>query len=486
MSRKLEEGRAYELREEKRFPRTLRPAVHLAPRIGWMNDPNGFSRYGDRYHLFYQYNPYGTDWGAPFWGHVVSEDLVTWEHLPAALAPDEDYDRDGCFSGTAITHPDGRHMVMYTGFVLDEEDPQGRGIQCQCLAWGDGREYVKSPANPVLTGADLPRGGDPHEFRDPRLWQEKDGTYRVLLPNNDPERGTRLLIYRSDDGESWSSGKVFLKNEDRLGWMWECPDLFSLDGKQVLLLSAMDEAPNKRVYALLGEVDREKEAFLKESARILDQGFDFYAPQTVETEDGRRILIGWLQNPDTAGDRPKDLPFCGMMSLPRELRREGGRILQRPIGELEAYRTEPVIRRDLRLEDEEIRIDGITGRVLDLELNLRPEERGFRSFALRFARKGDSWTEFRFEPEDGLVFLDRSRAGPEKATFHRKQIKIRGNGEELQLRMILDRYSAELFIDQGENVLSTLVYADSDAEDITFNVSGSAIMDIAKYGIKEK
>ena len=107
--------------------------------------------------MFYQYYPYDSHWGPMHWGHAVSEDLLHWRWLPAALAPDMPYDRDGCFSGSAVTLPDGRQMLMYTGVRLEERpDRLRKEIQTQCLAFGDGKDYVKYERNPILTEEDLP------------------------------------------------------------------------------------------------------------------------------------------------------------------------------------------------------------------------------------------------------------------------------------------------------------------------------------------
>ena len=134
-SQTLREARKYEEASEKMIKKEERPDFHLSARTGWMNDPNGFSYYNGQYHMFYQYYPYEARWGSMHWGHAVSKDLLHWEYLPAALAPDEAYDRDGCFSGSAVTLPDGRHLLMYTG-VLDERQKNGGvcGVQTQCLA----------------------------------------------------------------------------------------------------------------------------------------------------------------------------------------------------------------------------------------------------------------------------------------------------------------------------------------------------------------
>ena len=112
MSEMLEKARKYEDEQGKQIKAEDRPAFHVSPYVGWMNDPNGFSYYQGEYHLFYQYNPYDTHWDSMHWGHVVSKDLLHWEYLPAALAPDEEYDKIGCFSGSATELGDGRQLLI--------------------------------------------------------------------------------------------------------------------------------------------------------------------------------------------------------------------------------------------------------------------------------------------------------------------------------------------------------------------------------------
>ena len=120
-SQTLREARKYEEASEKLIKVEDKPAFHLAARTGWKNDPNGFSFYKGEYHMFYQYYPYDSQWGPMHWGHAVSSDLLHWKHLPAALAPDEFYDRDGCFSGSAVALDDGRQLLMYTGVVREQQ-----------------------------------------------------------------------------------------------------------------------------------------------------------------------------------------------------------------------------------------------------------------------------------------------------------------------------------------------------------------------------
>ena len=508
----------YEQKSARLIQSMDRPVFHLTPPVGWMNDPNGFSWFNGSYHLYYQYYPFDTNWGAVSWGHAVSSDLLHWEQLPPALTPDRSYDEGGVFSGTVIER-EGRQMLMYTGFVPAAGDREGRGLQTQCIAFGDGRTYEKYEGNPVITSKDLPRGGDPYEFRDPKIWRAEDGSFRVILPNRNWEQGAQMLRYRSMDGLRWTFDRVLAANRDEkgrdlLGWMWECPDYFRLGDQQVLIASAMDVEPGtpakrtgaseagetgapgfldypggKTSFCMIGE-ETEEGDFLMACHRPLDQGLDFYAAQTMGSPDGRRILIGWMQDPDTAQQRGIDWPTNGQMCLPRELELKEGRLLQRPVKELENRWTEPVILKAQRLEGART-FEGIRGRCIDMEIRLRPcGDDLYRKFTLRFAEgmvKGEKvFTEFSYEPETSLVTIDRSRAGAGSTSKTRRQVKAEERGGKLQIRLILDRLSAEVFINDGEQVLSNVIYTDGTAEDITFNVCGSAMIDVAKYRIKEK
>ena len=144
-----------------------------------MNDPNGLIFFQGQYHAFFQHNPYAPCWDQMHWGHAVSDDLITWEYLPAALAPDTGYDYSGCFSGSAVTMDDGSHLLMYTSCGDSSGDPTGKGrwIQLQSIAIrkpGES-EYAKYEGNPVISESDIPEGGDPYEFRDPYMWRCDDG-----------------------------------------------------------------------------------------------------------------------------------------------------------------------------------------------------------------------------------------------------------------------------------------------------------------------
>ncbi len=492
-SQTLREARKYEEAFGKLILQQDRPSFHLSPRTGWMNDPNGFSWFGGKYHIFYQYYPYDSHWGPMHWGHAVSVDLLRWEYLPAALAPDEIYDRDGCFSGSGLTLPDGRQLLMYTGVVRERPADGGcNEIQTQCLAVGDGVDYVKYHKNPVLDGRDLPEGGSKYDFRDPKMWREADGSYGCVVGNRSADGSGQLLLFTSADGFAWHYKKVLAANRNRFGRMWECPDFFALDGKWILLVSSQDMLPSGFEYhngngtvCLMGDYDREREEFTEESNQAVDYGIDFYAPQTILTPDGRRVMMGWMQNWDTCGYRRKnDEAWFGQMSLPRELSVQNGRLYQKPVRELEDMRSNRVSYENVIVSGA-CSLDGIRGRRIDMELVVRPEEGEelYRKFAVRFAQNDLYYSSLSFRPEESILKVDRKFSGSRRAIIHQRRCRVNHIGGLLKLRVILDRYSVEVFVNDGEQVLSAVLYTDQEAEGISFIADGIAKMDVIKYDL---
>ena len=489
MSQALRDARRYEEAREELIPREARPAFHLSARVGWLNDPNGFSWYQGRYHLFYQYHPYDSHWGPMHWGHAVSSDLLHWSYLPAAMAPDKPCDRDGCFSGSALSLPDGRHMLMYTG-VAKEYTLSGevREVQSQNLAFGDGLDYEKYEWNPVIP--EPPEGGSRFSFRDPKLWQARDGSYRALIANDKPGQGGQLLLYRSTDLLHWDFVRVLAENRNRIGRMWECPDFFELDGKHVLLSSSMDMLPKGLEYHngngtfyLLGSFDEETEAFTEESNHAIDYGIDFYAPQTILSPDGRRILIGWMQNWDTCNLHVKSTPWFGQMSLPRELHIKNGILYQTPIQELERLRGEEIVYENVIVENGEVSLPGVAGRTVDLEVEVEPAGDGLNRFAIRFAKNEDFHTTVSFRPHESTLKVDRKFSGSRRAIIHQRRARVEHKGGRLKLRLIIDRFSGEVFVNDGEKVMSLTITTDLNAEGIAFFADGTAKIRVRKYDL---
>ena len=532
LSKELRKAREFEELNQGLVSEEARPAFHFSPRIGWLNDPNGFSFYEGRYHLFYQYHPYSTYWGPMHWGHGVSDDMIHWEYLPAALAPDTPYDGAGCFSGSALTLEDGRQLLMYTGCADHDMDENGRWIQTQNIACrstvgdestAEGRgtengsasenlgamengcaEYVKYEANPVIGPEDLPSGGDPYEFRDPYLWTASDGSFRVLLANGRlqdlPEysqSGTQLLLYRSADGFRWEFDKVLFEDSRKIGIMWECPAFFALGDTHVLMASPMDmiaeEADGSvrfpkgsNVCYITGTFDEDTEEFTpytdadgKYRYLPVDMGLDFYASQVIQVPDGRTVMIAWMQDPSTSNiQEPDRFRIFGQMTVPRELSLQEGRLMQRPVRELDALRTGEVIHSGIEVGPQELELPGIQGRVLDIDLEIKG---GYDEFVMEFAKSDRYHSQLRYRSDTDILTIDRTHSGQAASMTGKRSIRAGGSEGRLHLQILLDRWSAEVFIGDGEQVMSATYYTPLYAEKISFQARGTAIIDIKAY-----
>ena len=493
MSEMLEKARKYEDEQGKQIKAEDRPVFHVSPYVGWMNDPNGFSYYRGEYHLFYQYHPYDTYWNSMHWGHVVSKDLLHWEYLPAALAPDEEYDKIGCFSGSATELGDGRQLLIYTAVDQEKmEDGTVRDIQTQAVAVGDGKDYKKYEKNPVLTAKDLPEGASKVDFRDPKIWKGKDGNFYCVIGSRPADGSGQILLYRSKDGFEWGFVSILAENKKRFGKMWECPDFFELDGKHVLLTSPQDMLPEgfefhngNGTLCIIGEMDKDTYTLKEQFAQSVDYGIDFYAMQTLEAPDGRRIMIGWMQNWDTLAHRDNDSKWFAQMSLPRELSVKNGRLYQTPVKELDAMRKNRVEYNNVVINNDIITLDKIEGRTIDMELVIRPEDKGnvYKKFALRFAQNEKFHTELSFRPDESVLKIDRKFSGSERALVHQRRCRVNGDADELKLRVILDRFSAEIFINDGEQVMSAVLFTEQEAKGISFFAEGAAKIDVVKYDL---
>lgn len=486
----LQRARDFEAQYGPHIPDSERPAFHATPTIGWMNDPNGFSMYKGECHLFYQYHPYSNEWGPMHWGHLKTRDFIRWERLPAALAPDKDYDAAGCFSGGAVELPDGRQLLMYTG-VRRGHNAEGyiQDIQSQCIAVGDGVNYEKILDNPVLDARDLPEGGSAIDFRDPKVWRDGDIFYTVI-GNRTADGSGAILLYWSRDGIKWEFVRTLDRSRNQYGKMWECPDFFPLDGKQVLITSPQEMNPvglefhaGNGTVCLIGDYSPQGKGFMRQYVQTIDYGLDFYAPQTLLSSDGRRIMIAWMQNWGTVGAKPYHCRWFGQMTLPRELSVKSGRLHQNPVRELENYRSCCVVHNNIPVSGE-VNLPGVQGRMLDMTVTVRPTGGElYRWFRIRVAKDGEHETIIRYRPSDGTLKIDRTRSGLPHDIVHTRSFLVRPRDGEIKLRVILDRFSVEVFINDGEQAASAVIYTHQEADAISFEAGGSVLMDVEKYDL---
>ncbi|MFM9598696.1 glycoside hydrolase family 32 protein [Streptomyces turgidiscabies] len=306
--------------------------IHYAPAKGWMNDPNGLIHWQGRHHLFYQYNPDGTEFANQHWGHASSPDLLTWTEHETALFPGPaktaPYDATACFSGRAVEH-DGGVSILYTGVFGDAQLP------CLARAADDALSgFVKDAANPLVAA---PPAADITDFRDHSVWRE-NGRWRQLVAGGRVEQGGTVFALSSPDLRAWDHDGVFVDRAASKvpGRVWECPDYFATQDTAALLVSVIHEDGEEgpEVWWMTGAAS--DAGFEVTDAGVVDVGDRFYAPQSYWAADGRRIQFGWIRTHEDPAGRTG--PSVGFMSLPREISVRDGRLHSAPAAELARLR----------------------------------------------------------------------------------------------------------------------------------------------------
>ncbi|MBU9842834.1 sucrose-6-phosphate hydrolase [Rahnella aceris] len=439
-----------------------RPGWHLAPPVGLLNDPNGFIQHNGRFHLFYQWNPLACAHGAKFWGHWSSADLLHWQHEPLALAPSEEYETHGCYSGSAVTD-NGQLTLIYTGNV---KYPDGSRTAFQCLA----RENAEGEFDKTGPVFNLPQGYTGH-VRDPKVWWHDKHWYMVLGAQDLSLQG-KVLLLRSDDLSAWDLlGEIAgsgLHGLGEFGYMWECPDLFRLAENDILICCPQGLAAESDRYLntfqsgyFVGQLDYANTTFTHGDFAELDLGFEFYAPQTTQTDDGRRLLIGWMGIPD--GDeffQPTiQNGWLHTLTCPRELTLVAGKIIQKPARELQQ------LRRD------EQTWQGIADYCLPLDItHAETEIVTEHPFIADFG--GDMTLSF-----DGewlrLSRKNRRTGVPEHRVWQ---------GQLRKLTVLSDASSLEIFINDGEAVMSARYFPVLPAQ---LNLQGSHQITLRHWSLAE-
>ena len=266
--------------------------------------------------------------------------------------------------------------------------------------------------------------------------------------------------------------------------MWECPDFFALDEKYFLICSPQNMKAqkyefhngNNSVY-FVGDYNENTHTFQKEMPKTLDYGLDFYAPQTTELPDGRRILIAWMKSWD-ACVIPEEQKWQGMMTLPRELHYVNGKLYQKPVEELKNYR-----KNSCRLENQEVsgtvQFDEVKGRILDLTVEIC--EGVFDEFCIELAHNQEYTTSYTYYRKKQIMEVNRTYCGVTRDIVCQRAWKLPEQKEPLKLRFIMDRQSIELFINDGEQVSTTAICTPMEAEEIVFCCDGTVKINVEKH-----
>lgn len=372
------------------------------------------------------------------WGHAVSKDLVNWDEKGIALFPSKTDDRSGCFSGSAIEYKD-KMYIYYTGVNYTEEDPEN--INCciddtftaaqLMITSEDGMKFDNiTDKKTVIPPIEDKKIGDKNHTRDPKVWRGKDAWYMVL--GSTVDKNGRLLFYKSSDLKTWQYLNYCEK--DGFGWMWECPDFFEIDGKGVTIFSPMGFFNDGNGYdsvavCMLSSFDENTGKMeLSENYQLFDYGIDLYAPQSTTDEDGNRVVIAWARMPEAVITEKGE--WCGMMCIPRIVDVKNNHIYIRPhtnvknsfVTKLSAPKKSGYMLKTTLKNGESINVGGYV-----------------------------------IKRENDKITTDRSEVFNIKGNYRLiAETPVINDGYELEI--YVDEHLVEVFINNGEYVISNVVY----------------------------
>ena len=441
------------------YNETYRPQFHFSPKKNWTNDPNGLVFYGGEYHLFFQHNPFGVNWGNMHWGHAVSKDLVHWKELPVALAPDE---HGTCFSGSAVvdrnntagfqTGAEKALIAIYTGAPVPEVERGPRFTQCIAYSTDRGRTWTKYDKNPVL----------PHlvgQNRDPKvIWYDPGKKWIMALY----EDGNDYALFSSLNLKEWTH-----LSDIHMPGCSECPDFFELP---------VDDNPvNTRwVFVggngnyMLGRFDGT--AFTPETEALRsDWGASFYATQTysdIAKEDGRRIQIAWMN-----GGKYPGMPFNQQMTFPCVLTLrtfpEGIRMCRMPVEEIALLRDQEHLWQDVSLQPGNDLLSGLSGELFEIRAEF--ESGNAAEFGINVRGTSINYSA----KENKLTCLER-------------QADLQPVANRIRLCILVDRTSIEVFGNDGKVSMSSCFLPRAEDMNLAIDSSGGCakIIKLEVYSLR--
>ncbi|PRR79576.1 glycoside hydrolase family 32 protein [Clostridium vincentii] len=424
---------------------------HFEPPFGLINDPNGLSYFNGEYYLFFQWNPYTCEHKYKHWGLVKTKNFIDYTMPKVVIAPTDWYDKDGCYSGSALSH-NGKLELIYTGNV---KDAKGNRESYQVRAICDDNGSI-TKVGPVVS--DIPKGYTAH-FRDPKIFKYKGIYYFIIGAQTEDLKG-RVLLYSSEDFNTWTlKGEIETAYKD-FGFMWECPGLINMDNKDLFIFSPQglkgEEFKNQNIYQsgyLIGNLDYDTLMFNHNEFKELDMGFDFYAPQSFRDDKGRDIMIGWMGLPEEDEQHPTSkYNRIHCLTMARELSIKDDVLYQRP---LEEYNN---LRKELLVDIEGVDINKWVSNNIEensYEFLLEVNEKNASQVELRFAIGNNEDVTLKYDFEKSIVILDRTNMklggkGIRKLKLHKE--------ETFKIQMFMDKSSFEIYLNDGREVMSSRIY----------------------------
>jgi fructan beta-fructosidase len=458
-----------------------RPQIHFSPKAHWMNDPNGMVYYKGTYHLFFQYYPDSTVWGPMHWGHATSKDLVHWQQQAIALYPDS---LGYIFSGSAVVDKNnssgfGKNGKVPMVAIFTQHDPKGEkagrnNFQNQSIAYSldDGKTWTKYAGNPVLKNPGI------KDFRDPKVnWYEAGKKWIMTLATLD-----RVTFFSSKDLKNWVKESEFGKEAGSHGGVWECPDLFPLDynGQTiwVLLVSVNPGGPNggSATQYFTGQFDGKTFIPYETDTRWIDYGPDDYAGVTWSNTGSRKIFLGWMSNWQYANVVPTQV-WRSANTVPRDLGIEKVEdkymVTSLPIKELNILDEGSVVLKNIEVNNYDLTAK--TGK-LNGPAQLKLSTDKAESFSITLSNAAGEKLIAGYDKVANNYFIDRTRSGKidfEKGFAVRHTAPRLSKKENLNLVLIIDNASIELFADDGLSVMTEIFFPTQLYSDIKIHSSAN-------------
>lgn len=418
---------------------------HLEMPKGLVNDPNGLCYHQGKYQIFFQWNPFGCEHKHKHWTYTQTTDFINYTKPQIALAPVDKFDKDGCYSGSARSK-NNKLEIIYTANLKDEQNI--RYPRQVLVKQDDDGEFIKEK---IIIDT-VPKGYTTH-FRDPYIFIKNNRSFIILGAQRENLTGC-ALIYEEID-ENWIfRGELKTRLTD-FGYMWECPNLFTIDDKDILVFCPQGLKAQKYQYQnlyqagyLIGQFNPDTLEFTHGEFHEFDMGFDFYAPQVLVHEN-RHILIGWVGMPDKLQDYPTiDDGWVHSLTLPRELILKNDKLYQRPIAELNKLNQNTTT----KMNKDKISLSA--NKKLEISIPLKDIS---------------SWQgKLKFNDEYILLTYDKNTS---VFTIDRNQLKLGGKGvrqflvkaqDELNLSIYIDNSIIELYLQDGEYYATFCYYPTND------------------------
>lgn len=454
---------------------SFRPVYHFSPAYGWMNDPNGMVYKDGEYHLFYQYNPYGSMWGNMHWGHAVTRDLVHWEHLPVAISPDA---LGTIFSGSCVVDTHNTAGFGAGAIVAFYTSASDRQVQSMAYSLDNGRTFRKYDRNPILTSTH-------RDFRDPKVFWHADTQKWIMVL----AVGQEMQFYSSPDLKEWTYESSFGEGQGAHAGVWECPDLIELpvEGtelkKWVLLCNINPGGPfgGSATQYFVGSFDGKN--FVNESPALtkwMDYGKDHYAAVTwSDAPQGRKISLAWMSNWEYANQVPT-LQYRSANAVPRDLKlytQNGQTYLgSTPSPEVEALRGKAHKKGAFKV-DRSYEINPLlpsNSGTYEIIIKFKNQNADVMGFQL-FNTKGEE-VDMYYNLLENRFTMDRRNSGQTdfSKTFAAVTSAPAAPEKEYTLRLLVDKSSIEAFDGSGRMAMTNLVFPAEPYNRISFYAKGGS------------